>query len=400
MTRDTPTRRRPIERSEKFEKFIDQQLARYEKDKLEGEGVELKRVGLELLGSEIGADEYGCDPDLLRFPARIAEAAARLDTTDQALLTRTLYAFRKEATAQNEMITVDWNLRAIRATYGTYSKEYFVEWQETNDEMDHIHAFNSIAKKVLGQPLSVERYEQRDRFRRLAFERFDRYFRCPYATPALYFSLRYVANVQLRSFEQFCMSTENGKRRYNEHLVAINRMHFFDESRHFASSLSFSLDLIARITIPHERELLLTIVSGYILDLINFTRTRSVELLTSRSALEATLRSGALRSFPLGLPEIDACYRDLRFGAEAEQPGIAADMARTTCRRLRSFERALGVTRATYERRGLCLRNALIVKVLDTMKARAADEYNGNANYSKTLASFAESYDWFERQLS
>jgi hypothetical protein len=177
-------------------------------------------------------------------------------------------------------------------------------------------------------------------------------------------------------------------------------MHFFDETRHFASSLNFSLDLIERITIPHERELVTTIVSGYILDLINFTRTRSVEKLNSRSALEAVVRSGALRSFPLGLTEIAACYRDLRFDTTAERPGIAADMARTTCRRLRSYENALGVTRATYERRGLCLRNAVIVKVLDTMKARAADKYNGNANYSRTLASFAESYDWFERQLS
>lgn len=399
-TQDVRTAGRPIERTEKFEKFIDQQLARYEKDKLEGEGVELKRVGLELLGSEIDADEHGCDPELLVFPARIAEAVARLDGTDQALLTRTFYAFSKESTAQNEMITVDWNLRAISATYGTYSKEYFVEWQETNDEMDHIHTFNSLTKKILGQPLSFERYEQRDRFRRLAFERFDRYFRCRFSTPALYFSLRYVANVQLRSLEQFCMSPKRTGIRYNKHLVDINRMHFFDESRHFASSLNFSLDLLARITIPHERELVATIVSGYILDLINFTRTRSVERLNSRSALEAVVRSGALGSFRLSLPEIDACYRDVRFDTTTEGSGIAADMARTTCRRLRSYENAIGVTRATYERRGLCLRNAVIVKVLDMMKTRAADRYNGNANYGKTLASFDASYDWFERQLS
>jgi hypothetical protein len=38
---DGRTAKRPIERSAKFEKFIDQQLARYEKDKLEGEGIEL-----------------------------------------------------------------------------------------------------------------------------------------------------------------------------------------------------------------------------------------------------------------------------------------------------------------------------------------------------------------------
>lgn len=400
MIHGTHAGRRPIERSEKFAKFVDQQLTRYEKDKLEGKGAELKRVGLELLGSEIGADEHGCDPDLLVFPERIAEAVARLDPTERALLTRTYYAFSKEATAQNEMITVDWNLRATGATYGIYSKEYFVEWQETNDEMDHIHAFNSLAKKVLGQPLSAERYEQRDRFRRLAFERFDRYFRCPFSTPALYFSLRYVANVQLRSLEQFCMNAEATGLKLNRYFIDLNKMHFFDESRHFASSLNFSLDLLDRVTIPHERELLITIVSGYILDLVKFTRTRSTDFLNSRSALEAVVRSGALRAFPLGLAEIDAAYRDLRFEADAARPGVTADMARATCRRLRSYENALGITRATYERRGLCLRNAVIVKVLDALRARAADKYVGNANFSKSAASFDRTYDWFERQLS
>jgi hypothetical protein len=265
--------------------------------------------------------------------------------------------------------------------------------------MDHIHAFNSLTKKILGQSLSVERYEQRDRFRRIAFERFDRYFRCRFSTPALYFSLRYVANIQLRALEQFCMSSKRGGIRYNKHFADINRMHFFDESRHFASSLNFSLDLIDRITIPHEQELVTTIVSGYILDLIHFTRTRSVERLNSRAALEAVVRSGALRAFPLSLPEIDACYRDLRFET-ATEPGIATDMARMTCRRLRSYENAIGVTLATYERRGLCLRNAVIVKVIDAMKARAADRYNGNDNYGRSLASFESAYDWFERQLA
>lgn len=389
-----------IQRSAKFERFIDQQLAQYERDKQKDDNVEIKCVGLDLLGARVDDDELGCDPDVLRFPERIAEAVARLDETDRALLTRRFYALSKEGTAQNEMITVDWNLRAIRSTYGTFSKEYFVEWQETSDEMDHIHAFNSLVKKILGRPLSVEKYEARDKFRRLAFERFERFFRCKFATPALYFSLRYVANIQIRSFEQYCINRDRVGAKYNRYIADINKMHFHDESRHFASSLNFSLDLMDRITIPHERELVTAIVAGYMLDLIHFTRTQSAQLDISREALVGAVQTGQIREFGLSSRQIDVAYLNLRYDVDADKGPLTTEMARSTCRRLRSYEAALGITRDTYERRGLALRNKVITTALDLMRSRAADSYNGNANYSKTVGGFGPAYAWFERQLA
>lgn len=389
-----------LHRSTKFEKFIDQQIAQYERDKQREDSVEIKCVGLELLGARIEDDELGCDPDVLRFPERVAERVARLDETSRALLTRRYYALSKEGTAQNEMITVDWNLRAIRETYGTFTKEFFVEWQETSDEMDHIHAFNSLVKKVLGRPLSLESYEARDRFRRLAFERFARYFRCRFSTPALYFCLRYVANIQLRSFEQFCMNHGRPGARYQRYFADINKLHFHDESRHFASSLNFSLDLVERITIPHERELVVAIVAGYVLDLIHFTRTQSAQLDVSRQALEGAIEEGKIHDFGLLPGEIDAAYRAFRYDVDADKGPLVSDMARATCRRLRTFETALGITRDTHERRGLTLRNKVITKAIDVMRGRAANSYNGSPNYSKTLGGFDHAYAWFERQLA
>lgn len=388
-----------LQRSAKFEKFVDQQLAQYERDKQKTDNIEIKCVGLDLLGARLEDDEFGCHFDVLRFPERVAEAVDRLAETDRALLTRRFYALTKEGTAQNEMITVDWNLRAIGKSYGTFSKEYFVEWQETSDEMDHIHAFNSMVKRVLGRPLSVEKYEARDKFRRLAFERFDRFFRCRFSTPALYFSLRYVANVQLRSFEQFCIDRGSTSFKYNRYFADINRMHFHDESRHFASSLNFSLDLLDRITIPAERELIVAIVAGYMIDLINFTRTQSVTYDFTREALVGAIEGGHIRDFPLSIPQIEAIYREVRFDMEVEHKPIVTEMNRATCRRIRSYEEALGITRDTYERRGLALRNKVLTTVLDTLRTRAANKYNNNANYNKTLSSFAESYGWYERQL-
>ena len=93
-----------IHRSIKFERFIEQQLAQYERDKQKDDNVEIKCVGLDFLTARIDDDELGCDPDILRFPERVAEAVAALDATDRALLTRRYYALSKEGTAQNEMI--------------------------------------------------------------------------------------------------------------------------------------------------------------------------------------------------------------------------------------------------------------------------------------------------------
>ncbi len=92
-------------------------------------------------------------------------------------------------------------------------------------------------------------------------------------------------------------------------------------------------------------------------------------------------------------------YRDFRCDAEAHAGPIVTEMIRTTCKRLRSYENSLGITRDTYERRGLMLRNKIITTVLDVMRSRTANSYNRNENYSKTVGGFVSTYAWFERQL-
>lgn len=140
-------------------------------------------------------------------------------------------------------------------------------------------------------------------------------------------------------------------------------------------------------------------MAGYILERINFTRTQSAQLDISREALVGAIQNGQLRAFPLTPAQIEAAYRDFRFDTDANAGPIVSEMIRTTCRRLRSDETAIGITCATYERRGLALRNKVVTTVLDFMRSRAANSYNGNESYSKTVSGFDAAYAWFERQV-
>ena len=54
---------------------------------------------------------YGCDPAFPVYPAEVARRVHALPAEQHARLTRVLFALEKVNVAQNEMITLSWNLR-------------------------------------------------------------------------------------------------------------------------------------------------------------------------------------------------------------------------------------------------------------------------------------------------
>lgn len=310
-------------------------------------------------------DGFACDPDFPAYPAEVAPHVAALPREQHAKLTRILFALEKQNVAQNEMITLTWNTRCAMRAFGVFTEGYWVQHRETLDEYDHIYGFELLCRKLLGAGLSADELARKNRFREAALQGLEPRLRDKSALPALYFTLRFLANISLKMVEGFCFDPRRTDLRYSEPLRAINQTHHDDEARHFTSSWSFGRELYLRIEDPRERELVRAVVALY-LEL----HVRSLPLgghlyRTAYEALEYALEHNALPAFALDRDALRTAYATAGTTAFADlSRSRRREAYRWAASQLRKLEVALELGPDDYDLRWVSEENALVLREL------------------------------------
>lgn len=342
-----------------------------------------------------GDDGFACDPDFPAYPAEVERRIRALPRGQHAALTRVMFALEKQNVAQNEMITLTWNTRCAIRAFGVFTAGYWVQHRETLDEYDHIYGFELLCRKLLGGGLSADELARKNRFREAALQGLEPRLRDKNALPALYFTLRFLANISLKMVEGFCFDPRRADVGYSEPLRAINQTHHDDEARHFTSSWSFGRELYLRIDDPREKELVRAVVALY-LEL----HVRSLPLgghlyRTAYEALAHAIERRALPDLGLSLDGLRAAY---------EGPGATAfaDLSRSRRReayrwaasQLRKLEVALELGPDDYDLRWVGEENSAVLRELAANAlangTSVGEDLDPRASYEAYLALLGE----------
>lgn len=306
------------------------------------------RLSARVIAYDPAADAgYGCDPAFPVYPAEIARRVHALPAEQHARLTRILFALEKVNVAQNEMITLSWNLRCAIQAFGVFSNEYWVQHRETLDEFDHIYGFELLARKVLGEGLGAADLARKNRFREMAFTLLAPRLRSPAAVPALYFTLRFMANVFLKMVEGFCFDPRRRDIAYSEALQDINQTHHDDEARHFTSSWAYGQRLYAMIDAPQERELVRAVMVMYLGSHLRWLAQGGHLVRTGMESLRFAVARGELPA--LGLSDDDITRAYAAHDALVDlTPSRRRESFRWAASQFRKLEQALAITHDDY----------------------------------------------------
>lgn len=316
---------------------------------------------------------FAFDPAFPVYPDALAPRVAALPREEAALLTRLLFAFEKENVAQNEMLTLTWNTRCAIRAFGLFSDEYWVQHRETMDEYDHIYGFQTLARKLLGRGLVASELERKNRFRDLTFSTLEPLLHTPQAVPALYFTLRFMANVFLKMVEGFSFDPRRAELGYSHALERINQAHHDDEARHFTSSWAFGRQLYLAIPDEKERELVRAVLALYIALHLRTLVVGGHLVRTGFEALRFALEQGSLPSLRVSPEELAHAYASHSCLVDLG-PSRRRESFRWAASQFRKLELALELTPADFSPRGLHPENqALLERLREEVLASSGD---------------------------
>lgn len=231
------------------------------------QALELKPLAVEFSKQGLQGEKLYMYPGLIALPFKVCPYLSSLNQRQISLITAAAFANVYEYIASSEDQTLRSNMLVTNKVFDSYSDEYMVLYQETEEEFDHIWSFRAIYQTVcreLGVNSAFDvksngffrgevggtykNFTSQIAYRLLQFAIDDGMKYLPgklvkqVAFASLWLLYRYVGNVQLKQTETY-MFTNPDKFDYDPLARAIVKAHATDEARHYTTSLDMGLDL-------------------------------------------------------------------------------------------------------------------------------------------------------------
>lgn len=259
------------------------------------QALELKPLAIKFHKRGLQGDKLYLNPSLVALPLPVCDYLSSLSSRQVSLISAAAFANIYKYVAASEDRALTSNMYLAEKLFESYSDDYMIMHQETEEEFDHIWSFRAIHSGVCRE-LGVQSKFQRNGFfwgeigatprnpvvkRKYQLLQFvtghgmklmpARVVRS-YGMGALWLLYRYLANVQLKQIESYLFAFPKHFN-YDSLAMEISYAHATDEARHYTTSLDMGLDLYKAASLPGQNLVRQTMqmvveshISGYFLN--------------------------------------------------------------------------------------------------------------------------------------
>jgi hypothetical protein len=271
---------------------------------------ELKSLGMAMRRQGIDTSTFYCNPAFMLLPFDHCPQLSQLSAQQMSVLTATYFAAAYAEIASSETLALRYNMMVTEAVFPTYSDNYMILFNETDEEFDHIITFRNVCQAIVGRGdvIGVDHFQHL----RPVYDTFDRYKDrlCPNGFGAMYLLMRYLLNLALKQLEGF-MTADLPAGKTNPLALEIIAGHAQDEARHMTTSLELGMGLWERAT-PKSRDLVSSVLRISIYSMIDKRFSSNIPKvwhhLASQAVLKRALEHTAFADFPMTVPELVASW--------------------------------------------------------------------------------------------